>query len=146
MAGSANSSDDGEVSGINVTPLVDIMLVLLIIFMVTAKLIEHETIAVELPKAANGGTENKRTLAITMDAKEHVLLSLSSPDGAASIKDMPVDDQKLQAIIRSLPDPTQANALISADTNARHGAVIHILDVLKGSGITKFAFEIEKPQ
>src|SRR5262249_28594460 len=55
MAMSSNSGDDdGMVSGINVTPLVDITLVLLIIFMVTAKLIVSQSLPLDLPKAANG--------------------------------------------------------------------------------------------
>ena len=55
MAASGNQGDDdGMVSGINVTPLVDITLVLLIIFMVTAKLIVSQSLPLDLPKAANG--------------------------------------------------------------------------------------------
>src|SRR5512143_783896 len=56
MAGASMQSDDeaGMVSGINVTPLVDITLVLLIIFMVTAKLIVSQSLPLDLPKAANG--------------------------------------------------------------------------------------------
>ena len=62
MAGGANIDDDDEITGINVTPLVDIMLVLLIIFMVASNYIVKEAIEVNLPKAATGeemNTENK---------------------------------------------------------------------------------------
>src|SRR3954471_21630169 len=54
MAGGASSEGDGEITGINVTPLVDIVLVLLIIFMVTAKLIVNKSVPLDLPKAAKG--------------------------------------------------------------------------------------------
>ena len=54
MAGGANSDDDGLIAGINVTPLVDVTLVLLIIFMVTAKIIVSQGMPMDLPKAASG--------------------------------------------------------------------------------------------
>ena len=54
MAGGAHMDDDDEITGINVTPLVDIMLVLLIIFMVASNYIVKEAIEVNLPKAATG--------------------------------------------------------------------------------------------
>jgi len=66
MAGGAQDSDD-EITGINVTPLVDIVLVLLIIFMVTANFIVRETVEVDLPSAANGGKTIQGPVMITMD-------------------------------------------------------------------------------
>ena len=53
MAGGSNLDEDDIISGINVTPLVDIMLVLLIIFMLTANIINNPAIQVDLPKASN---------------------------------------------------------------------------------------------
>jgi len=60
MAGGAADNDDEGITGINVTPLVDITLVLLIIFMVTASYIVKETIEVELPRAAHGARRCRR--------------------------------------------------------------------------------------
>src|SRR6478752_2198522 len=54
MAGGSSNDDDGMVSGINVTPLVDVTLVLLIIFMVTARIIVSQGMPMDLPKAASG--------------------------------------------------------------------------------------------
>ena len=69
MAGSASENDD-EITGINVTPLVDVMLVLLIIFMVTATYIVNQSINVALPKAETADTEQKsKNLAFVLDAK-----------------------------------------------------------------------------
>ena len=65
MAGKIGNDDD-VIADINVTPLVDIMLVLLIIFMLTANLIAKQAIEVELPKAAQGSTPPATTLAITL--------------------------------------------------------------------------------
>jgi biopolymer transport protein ExbD len=134
MAGAA-SSDDGEITGINVTPLVDIMLVLLIIFMVTTKAIEQEqAIEVELPKAAAGGETTAKTLAIVV-----------AKDGKSYLDGVEVTEAALVRKIQESPDKKEdMQAVISADTQAMHGAVVRMLDLLKGQGITKFAIQIEK--
>ena len=135
MAGSAQS-DDGEITGINVTPLVDIMLVLLIIFMVTATYIVKEAILVQLPKAASGGETTAKTLAIviTKEGKTYA-------DGVA------MDDAALVRKVQATPgDRSKLQALISADKMALHGEVVHVLDLLKQQGVTKFAIEIDKAQ
>ena len=60
MAGGASNDDDGLISAINVTPLVDVTLVLLIIFMVTARIIQNQGVPMDLPKAASGEAEALR--------------------------------------------------------------------------------------
>jgi biopolymer transport protein ExbD len=134
MAGSAQS-DDGEITGINVTPLVDIMLVLLIIFMVTAQqLVKQATIEVELPKAAAGGESTATTLAIVI-----------TKDGKSFVDGVEMTEDELIKKIQAAPDKKEdMQAMISADTSAMHGNVVHMLDVLKTQGITKFAIQIEK--
>jgi len=144
MAGSS-SSDDGEISGINVTPLVDVMLVLLVIFMTTTTLIEHEAIPVVLPKAANGGPTESKTLAIAIQQSGNVFV-----DGVA----MPAGKAGDDALLAKVAATDQAKAgklenlqaMISADDKSFHGSVIHVLDVLKQGGISKFAFEIQPAQ
>ena len=133
MAGQAEQ-DDEAITGINVTPLVDITLVLLIIFMVTASYIVKETIEVELPRAAHGGETVQKTFAL-----------LVTKDGKTYLNGAPVDDNGLVAAVneaRSKGEDVQA--IIGADRNATHGMVTHILDVLKGAGVIKFAIQIEK--
>ncbi|NOJ82934.1 ExbD/TolR family protein, partial [Myxococcus xanthus] len=66
MAGGAQDNDD-EITGINVTPLVDVVLVLLIIFMVTANFIVRETVEVDLPRAANGGETVQGLVNVVLD-------------------------------------------------------------------------------
>ena len=74
MAGIASDNDD-EITGINVTPLVDVMLVLLIIFMVTATYIVNRSINVNLPKADTGENNDKtKNLAFVLDAKNQLYL------------------------------------------------------------------------
>ena len=136
MAGSAVDNDDEGINGINVTPLVDVTLVLLIIFMVTASYIVKETIEVELPRAAHGGETVQKTFAV-----------LVTRDGKTFLNGVPVDDGALIAEVqRARSAGEDVQAIVGADKNATHGAVTHLLDVLKGAGVTKFAIQIEKQQ
>jgi len=136
MAGGAADNDDEGITGINVTPLVDITLVLLIIFMVTASYIVKETIEVELPRAAHGGETVQKTFAV-----------LVTRDGKMFLNGVPVDDGSLVAEVqRARSAGEDVQAIVGADKNATHGAVTHLLDVLKGAGVTKFAIQIEKQQ
>ena len=126
--------DDYEITGINVTPLVDIMLVLLVIFMVTATYIVKEAIAIELPRAATAGERPAQTLllVVTKDGKTYL-------DGA------PLELAALARKIRESPDKKEEmQAVIAADREALHGAVVTVLDVLRGEGIVKFAIQIQR--
>ncbi|HUJ29151.1 MAG TPA: biopolymer transporter ExbD [Myxococcales bacterium] len=137
MAGGGQNGDDDEgINGINVTPLVDITLVLLIIFMVTASYIVKETIEIELPRAAHGGETVQKTFAL-----------LVSKEGKTYLNGAPVDDKGLvQAVQQAKAAGEDVQAIVGADKNATHGMVTHILDVLKGAGVIKFAIQIEKEQ
>jgi biopolymer transport protein ExbD len=136
MAGAANDSEDEGITGINVTPLVDITLVLLIIFMVTASYIVKETIEVELPKAAHGGETVQKTFAV-----------LVTREGKSFLNGVAVDDQALVSEVQKARAAGEdVQAIVGADKNATHGAVTHLLDLLKGAGVTKFAIQIEKQQ
>src|SRR3979411_2525589 len=88
MAGQIQDEDDA-ITGINVTPLVDITLVLLIIFMVTATYIVKETIEVELPRAAHGGETVQKTFAV-----------LITKDGQSYLNGVPADDAALATAVR----------------------------------------------
>ena len=78
MAASVEEHDD-EITGINVTPLVDITLVLLIIFMVTATYVVKEAIEVDLPRAASGGQTVGPTLAFALDREGKLYLDGARP-------------------------------------------------------------------
>jgi biopolymer transport protein TolR len=134
MAGGATEYEDEGITGINVTPLVDITLVLLIIFMVTASYIVKETIEVELPRAAHGGETVQKTFAV-----------LVTRDGRSFLTGVQVDDGTLISEVQKARIAGQdVQAIVGADKNATHGAVTHLLDVLKGAGVTKFAIQIER--
>ena len=136
MAGGASDQEDDSITGINVTPLVDITLVLLIIFMVTASYIVKETIEVELPRAAHGGETVQKTFAL-----------LVTKDGKTYLNGAPVDDAGLIGAVQDARSKGEdVQAIVGADKNATHGMVTHLLDVLKGAGVIKFAIQIEKQE
>ena len=136
MAGAAVDNEDEAITGINVTPLVDTTLVLLIIFMVTARYIVKETIEVELPRAAHGGETVQKTFAV-----------LVTREGRSFLNGVPVDDEALVSEVhKARAAGEDVQAIVGADKNATHGTVTHLLDLLKGAGVTKFAIQIEKQQ
>src|SRR5256885_16784437 len=99
---STSDGDDYEITNINVTPLVDIMLVLLIIFMVTTTYIVKEVIKVELPRASSGGETTARTLQIvvTKDGKTYLDgVELTEAALARKIREAPEKKEDLQALI-----------------------------------------------
>jgi biopolymer transport protein TolR len=133
MAGSAQENDE-EISGINVTPLVDIVLVLLIIFMVTANFIVKETVEVDLPRAAHGGETVQGLVNVVLDKQGELFF-----DGAN------VTEQELLARIDdALAKDKETRAIISADQSLAYGKVMRLIDLVKGQGIAKFALNIEK--
>src|SRR4051812_26011753 len=102
MAGSQSSDSDGMITDINVTPLVDIILVLLIIFMLTANLIDKQAIALELPKAATGESAEPTTLALMLTKDGGLFLNGKVIDEAGLRSYLPEvvqKDAKAQAII-----------------------------------------------
>ncbi|HVY36872.1 MAG TPA: biopolymer transporter ExbD [Polyangia bacterium] len=138
MASVSDNDGDGEeggmISGINVTPLVDITLVLLIIFMVTATYIVRQAIHIDLPRAANAGESTGTTLAIIL-----------TKDGDIYVDGKKRDETGLRDDARAaLAKDKDARAIISADKNALHGSVVRVLDLIKGEGVSKFAINIEK--
>jgi len=128
------SEDEDEITGINVTPLVDIVLVLLIIFMVTANFIVRETVEVDLPRAANGGETVQGLVNVVMDKDAKIFF-----DGAE------VSEQELlrRCDEAKAKDP-ETRAIISADQSLNYGRVMRLIDLVKGEGIAKFALNIQK--
>jgi len=122
------------ISEINVTPFVDVVLVLLVIFMVTAPMLVREQMAVNLPKASTGEKSASRSLGIVIDKL-----------GIVRIMDKIVPLGDLAAEIKTvlMSDPN-AQAVISADQEAKHGDVVQVMDIIKGAGLTRFAIQIEK--
>jgi biopolymer transport protein ExbD len=129
---SSNDDDDGIISGINVTPLVDVTLVLLIVFMVTAKIIVSQGMPMDLPKAASGEeVQNVFSIELTTDGKVRVDSTLVANDEA-------IADLAKQAKAKN----KEMRVVIRADKKVEHGRVIRVLDILKQAGLAKFAFGV----
>ncbi len=142
--------DDDGITGINVTPLVDIMLVLLIIFMVASSYIVQNSIEVELPKAATGGETLDTTLSVVI-----------KPDGTLFLNGEPTDEANLAEVCKRAaaksaaekaaakpggPKPDEPQAIIAADKNVSHGRVVRIIDLVRQNGVIKFAINIDPEQ
>jgi biopolymer transport protein ExbD len=137
MAGAASKFEDDDagrmITEINVTPLVDITLVLLIIFMVTTTYIVNPSIKVDLPKAVTGSDQTRTTLALTLTKEGQLYLN-----GDLS------DEAKVAAkIAAELPKNPDLQAIIAADKVVPHGAVVHVIDLVKRAGVRKFAINVD---
>jgi biopolymer transport protein ExbD len=136
MAAPQNGDDDAMITGINVTPLVDITLVLLIIFMVTAKLIVNPQIPVELPTAKTGEKPPPTPLAIVL-GKDGTMLA----DGA------PVTEEALTGVVRARKaEGGELSALISADLATQHGRVVRVMDLLRREGVSRFGIAVSEEE
>jgi len=132
--GSYYDDDDSDmIVDINVTPLVDITLVLLIIFMVTASYIVQPALRVELPRAATGEDTVKTTLALQLEK-----------DGALSLNGAHATEDDVRSFIaKALPVKPDLQAVIAADKAVSHGQVVHLIDVVRQAGVHRFAISVE---
>ena len=129
----AGSRRRGLITDINVTPLVDIMLVLLIIFMLTAHLIARQVIEVQLPKAAQAASVNPTTLAVTL-----------TREGRMFLNGIPATPESLRAAIQSaVAKDAKTQVIVAGDKNVSHGRVVWVLDLVKSLGVTSFAIQID---
>lgn len=138
MAGTTFSSGPGGragIVGINVTPMVDIVLVLLVIMMVSANFIVSQTMNVDLPKADNGDRSAPSIAIVTI-----------APDGQYGWNDAPVTEPELATKLKDAhAENPEINVIVSGDQKAQHGGIVHVLDLAKGVGITHFAIAVERP-
>jgi len=133
--GAIEDNDEEIISAINITPMVDIMLVLLIIFMVTAATIMDDSIKIELPEAATGEETEASPLGVTIDA-----------DGGWHLNGAAITEDGLRAFIQERKaQDADLQAIIAADRGIAHGDVIHLIDVVKQEGVNRFAINIDPP-
>jgi biopolymer transport protein ExbD len=134
MAAAVNNRE--PITGINVTPLVDVMLVLLIIFMATSSYITNPAIEVELPEAASGHETVETTIALILDKDGKLYLN----GEAASEASVAAHCKKTSALN---PD---IQAVIAADGATPHRRVVHLIDLVKLNGVKSFAINIDVPE
>lgn len=134
MAAKLGNSGDEPIADINIVPFVDIILVILIIFMVTAPVILKPSINVNLPQAGSGDNTTPSELTISIQANGDVALN-----GKSSTE----EEIKAYSTEISKTSP-ETQAIISADKDVPHGRVIGIIDAVKSGGVKKFAITIDK--
>jgi biopolymer transport protein ExbD len=133
MAGGASREADDAITGINVTPLVDITLVLLIIFMVTTKIVLNQTLPLDLPKAATGTSDVQTVFSILLSADGRTVVDSSQI----------ANDEAILPLARTAQTAhPELRAVIKADSAVTHGRVIHVLDLLKQAHVAKIAFGV----
>ncbi len=137
MAGRGfDPNDIGEgINEINITPFVDVVLVLLVIFMVTAPVMLKESMKVNLPKTMTSDLTTKAaTVGIAITKEGQVLFNgkLLNPENLEA------------ELARYSKEAPETNFLISADVDTRHGEVVRMIDLLKRNNLNRFALQVEK--
>lgn len=127
--------DEEIISSINITPLVDIFLVLLIIFMITSSVIDQREIALNAPKAANAGSQAPKAAGLIVDK-----------DGLTYLDGERLDTAAIAAILRAkaAEDP-EYQVLIGADRDLKYQSVVDVIDLVRGAGISKYALKVVRP-
>lgn len=124
----------GGINDINITPFVDVVLVLLVIFMVTAPMLAKNIIGLNLPKTQSSNSQTLATMAIAITKNGQCLVN-----GELMTKESLADYAK--QMHQKNPD---VQAVISADVDSRHGDVMSVIDSIKSAGIENFAIQVEK--
>jgi biopolymer transport protein ExbD len=120
--------------GINVTPMVDVVLVLLVILMVSATWIVSQSMKVDLPNTATSDGSAASLAAVTINAK-----------GEFSFNELPVSEAELkEKLLEAGKKGDDVTLIVSADKAAQHGSVVRVLDLARSHNITKFAVQVER--
>ena len=137
MAATSSGSRGGRggmIVGINVTPMVDVVLVLLVILMVSATWIVSQSMKVDLPNTATSDGSAASLAAVTVNPKGELLFN-----------DQPVTEAQLrQKLAEAGKKGDDVTLIVSADKAAQHGVVVHVLDLARSNNITKFAVQVER--
>ena len=122
---------NGLISGINVTPMVDVVLVLLVVLMVTATTLARQSLPLELPRAASSEA-TPTLLSVSIDRQGRSYL-----DGTA------VSPDELREHVRRVSQSnTEVRVSLAADGGTEHRSVIGIMDLLRQEHVTRFAISV----
>ena len=130
MAISSQKGEDGLMAELNVTPLVDVMLVLLVIFIVTAPLIVPQSMKVNLPKT--------QAVAQQDNAKNAQLIVESN--GNLTLQGRSVNDRELAVELKEQSNTPQFQLQVNADKAVPYGRVAEIMAIAQANGVTKLSF------
>ena len=128
------SDDQGPVAEINVTPLVDVMLVLLIVFLVTAPLLKPESLGISLAKTEstqNHFIQNQSQMKLSIDQS-----------GNLFIDDRPIDKQALRNALKDKKQDTDFLVSVFVDENLKYARVAEVMALVRSEGITRLSFVV----
>ncbi len=126
----SNKNDDGMMAELNVTPLVDVMLVLLVIFIVTAPLIVPQSMKVNLPK----------TQAVTQQDQAKNAQLIVEVNGNLTLQGRQVNDRELAAELKQQSVTPQYQLQVNADKAVPYGRVAEVMAIAQANGVTKLSF------
>lgn len=125
----------GPITEINMTPFVDIVLVILIIFLLTATVMMPRTFSISLPKATEADKIEKTVVIISIDREGKVAINGTRVHQEADF----------HAVFTEQVQGKEPQAVIAADKETRHGAIIEIIDRLKRLKVERIGIEVEQP-
>lgn len=130
MAFGNSSQEDSMMSEINVTPLVDVMLVLLVVFIITAPLLAPQSLKINLPKTESVAHEDKlQKISLAIDAQ-----------GDVSLESAHLSDEGLAEMLKNRAADPQFQLQIQADTSVNYGRVAQVMAIAQKAGVSKLSF------
>ncbi|TGK10587.1 biopolymer transporter ExbD [Leptospira selangorensis] len=134
MAGQSSSGDGEEIGSINITPMVDVILVLLVIFMVTANFLKKESININLPKADAVDANLAKTVQVAM-----------SKDGKIFLEGSETDIERLEAHLkRESAYRVNMRITLSADASIPYGKIAETMGKIKKAGVHQIALSVKR--
>jgi biopolymer transport protein ExbD len=133
MAG-GSSNEDEEIGSINITPMVDVILVLLVIFMVTANFLKKESLNINLPKVAASDPNVAESVQVALTRDNKILLEGKE----VSIESM------IQQLERDAKIRPNMRLTLSADEKLPYGRITEIMGLVRKAGVTRIALSVKK--
>lgn len=130
----SSNDNEGMMSEINVTPLVDVMLVLLVVFIVTAPLLVPQSLKITLPETERLTSSSSVSLAI-----EKTRLIIQA-DGKLVFDEKPVNDKELAILLRAKAMEPSFQLFVESDEAVKYGRVAQVMAIAKNAGIPRISF------
>ena len=129
-----SNSEDNEIGNINITPMVDVILVLLVIFMVTANFLKKESVNINLPKvsASDPNVAQSVQVAVTRDGK--IMLEGSPADGP----------RLTSSLSREVKIRPNMRVTLSADERLAYGDIAEVMGLIRKSGVSRIALSVKR--
>ncbi|EKJ86647.1 biopolymer transporter ExbD [Leptospira bourretii] len=133
MAGASGSQDE-EIGSINITPMVDVILVLLVIFMVTANFLKKESLNINLPKVQAADPNVAESVQVALTKTGAILLEGKDTDISGLVRNL-----EREAKIRP-----NMRLTLSADESLPYGKITELMGIIRKAGVTKIALSVKK--